>query len=240
MMLGKDQAAEILASSPRHPAIQCPLVPSDSHISPVANLRPQLFASQVANESKKDFVASYSDTLLLAVRVDNLSSELAQQLDELKIPSGRVTRDAMAYATTIGTPADLAKSIAANARAAMTFSHITVRTRLIRSPHYVLPLRKRLGRGSLFSDRVSVGRARNNDIVLRASSVSKSHAWFQCAEDGSFFLVDARSKNTTNLNGVVVDPSTCVRVHPGDEIRFGMVEALLVSAEVLWDAVSGA
>ena len=56
--------------------------------------------------------------------------------------------------------------------------------------------------------KVSVGRARNNDIVLPAPSISKVHAVFQRAADGTGWkLTDVGSRNGTSLNGVPLAPN---------------------------------
>jgi hypothetical protein len=83
----------------------------------------------------------------------------------------------------------------------------------------------------------SVGQTRNNDIVIRDATVSKSHAYFENTPDGTgLVLKDSRSRNGTFVNGARV-PTEGTRVQPGDRIRFGHVELKLLDAAQLCDLV---
>jgi hypothetical protein len=86
-----------------------------------------------------------------------------------------------------------------------------------------------------YPDRVSVGRARNCDIVLRNRSVSKLHAHFRRASSGKFEIVDLGSYNGTWLNGAQLDAHNGELVSTGDELQFGTVAAQLVDADTLYD-----
>jgi hypothetical protein len=85
-----------------------------------------------------------------------------------------------------------------------TFGAAQLQVRLIRAVHFAWPLRKRPGAGKQFSERISVGRARNNDVVLRHESVSKFHAWIARDESDAYYVADASSRNGTSLNGASV------------------------------------
>ena len=52
---------------------------------------------------------------------------------------------------------------------------------------------------------ITLGRTRNNDIVVNDERISRFHAFFRLAE-GSWLIADAGSKNGTFLYGVKVDP----------------------------------
>lgn len=76
----------------------------------------------------------------------------------------------------------------------------------------------------------SVGQTRNNDIVIRDATVSKAHAYFEDAPDGSGLLLkDSRSRNGTFVNGhrVTADGTA---VKPGDRVRFGNIELKFLDA----------
>jgi hypothetical protein len=70
-----------------------------------------------------------------------------------------------------------------------------------------------------FKSVITVGRARNNDIVLRAPKISKLHAQFLPDEDGCR-LSDLGSANGTSVNGVLLKKDQSVRLNSGDEIAF--------------------
>ncbi|MEP7119766.1 MAG: FHA domain-containing protein [Byssovorax sp.] len=103
--------------------------------------------------------------------------------------------------------------------------------------HVVVPLRKRSSSAGAFTDRVSVGRAMNNDIVLRHESISKLHGWIEADEGGLFYVTDAGSHNGTFVDGSRLPPRVCTLAPFGAELRFAAVTATLCRAETLWDAL---
>jgi hypothetical protein len=105
------------------------------------------------------------------------------------------------------------------------------------SAHFAVLLRKRVGGDTAYKDRISVGRARNKDIVLRHPSVSKFHGWFEVDAEGGAYFTEAGSKNGTRINGKILSPREQVALHLGDTIRFGSVDVLSCSPAALWKAV---
>jgi hypothetical protein len=89
--------------------------------------------------------------------------------------------------------------------------------------------------GNPYPDRVSLGRARNCDLVMRDPSVSKLHAHFRLREPGKFDLIDLGSQNGTRVNGRALPPNDPEWVAPGDIILFGAVTAKLVDSDALFD-----
>jgi hypothetical protein len=85
-----------------------------------------------------------------------------------------------------------------------------------------------------YPDRISVGRARNCDIVLRDSSVSKLHAHFRETE-GSWYVTDLDSQNGTRVSKKKITPNEPAMVVPGSTIVFGRVTARLVDSAALYD-----
>lgn len=102
--------------------------------------------------------------------------------------------------------------------------------------HFVVPLRKREGVDRLSDQRITIGRARNSDIVLRHGSVSKLHGWLEPLGDGTFNLLDAGSRNGTFLNGVRITPRENYPVRLGARIGLGSIESIVCGPELLWDA----
>jgi pSer/pThr/pTyr-binding forkhead associated (FHA) protein len=84
-----------------------------------------------------------------------------------------------------------------------------------------------------WSRQITVGRAANNDLVLRHASVSKLHAHFSLRGEGGaevFLLADDGSANGTSVNGrdLARGEEAAVTVSPGDQLRFGEVEGTLL------------
>ncbi len=105
---------------------------------------------------------------------------------------------------------------------------------------FAVVLHKRPGSRTLSEHRICVGRSPGNDIVLRASSVSKLHAWFQRDEDQTYFVVDAGSHNGTRVREVPVAPRRATQLGSGDVILFGSVEATFCTAGDFWDVLASA
>ena len=103
--------------------------------------------------------------------------------------------------------------------------------------HFIVALGKRADAARVFSERVTLGRARNSDVVLRHESVSKFHAWFARDEQNAYFVADASSRNGTWRNGVVLSGAETARLASGDLLRFGSVEATYCDAATLHAAL---
>jgi hypothetical protein len=104
--------------------------------------------------------------------------------------------------------------------------------------HFAVAVRKRPDSDGLFMDRISIGRARNKDIVLRHSSISKFHAWFEADESENLHVSDAGSTNLTHLNGKPLEGRARTAVGPGDALRFGSIETVICSPSALWNCLA--
>ena len=94
-------------------------------------------------------------------------------------------------------------------------------------------------RESPWQDRIIVGRARNGDIVIEHSSVSKVHAHITTREDGTLMVRDVGSRNGTRVNGVVVGAETPLPLRKGAILGIGDIELELVDAGDLYDRFRG-
>jgi pSer/pThr/pTyr-binding forkhead associated (FHA) protein len=101
----------------------------------------------------------------------------------------------------------------------------------------VMPLVK--APGNPYSDRISVGRARNCDVVLRNPSVSKLHAHLRREPNGSWVLIDVNSHNGTAIDGVRVSPSQPVPMRIGEQVTFGGMVVRIVDAGQLYLVLIG-
>lgn len=87
---------------------------------------------------------------------------------------------------------------------------------------WVAPVTKRPG-SNVFTSMVTIGRARNNDIELRTSAVSKFHAYVTLGPDGPT-LVDAGSTFGTFVGDRRLTPRGERHVlRTGDALRLGAV-----------------
>ena len=87
-----------------------------------------------------------------------------------------------------------------------------------------------------WTDRILLGRAPNNDVVLRDRWISKLHAWFE-QRDGGWHVFDARSANGTCANGEHVASDAGVELRSGAELRFGRIRCLFLESRELFGAL---
>lgn len=64
-------------------------------------------------------------------------------------------------------------------------------------------------------NKISIGRSKDNQLVLPSQSVSNFHSKIYF-EDGRYMLEDLKSTNGTFINGIRIDKKS---LQPGDEIR---------------------
>ena len=96
-------------------------------------------------------------------------------------------------------------------------------------------------------DWIAVGRARNNDLILRHQSVSKLHARIHLKNDeapgtaapGRYWLTDMKSKAGTTVNSAFLKPSEPCPLTPGDEIRLGLVTCEFLDPAALHRRLTG-
>lgn len=198
------------------------------------NLLPNVLLARARAQSSAAFARAYTGTLLLLIRVDDDQPDLRVGLDEstAEVPPPAPTRDRIGFSTHLD-PEEVRGSPSSPPSA---LDHLELRKRLVAAAYFTVPIRKRELGTKPFAGKVSVGRARNNDIVLRHPTVSKFHAWFELSDDGGLLVADARSKNRTWLAGEPLAANEPTLVPAGAAIRFGRVTTLVVTADALWRA----
>lgn len=203
---------------------------------------PQNFILTAPLMGRRLFMAQHSEPFLL-VRLDASENELAlglassTTLGKATDAQAKGTRDEIGFAT-VAHGQNTVRRMLNEIRATRASSvKLDVSRSLLHETRFLVPIRKR-DRETAFLERITVGRARNNDIVLRHKTVSKFHAWWEYDKDGGLWLRDAESKNFSFANGAVVRNEP-VRIEMGAVVRFGSVEATICSAETLWELISG-
>lgn len=91
--------------------------------------------------------------------------------------------------------------------------------------------------GSPYADRISIGRARNCDAVIRHKSVSKLHAHLRIAPNGGVTLTDLGSRVGTFVDTERLARDVPTSVRPGAHVRFGSVAGNVFDAPALWSAL---
>ena len=98
----------------------------------------------------------------------------------------------------------------------------------------VLPVRKVQ---TTFPSMITVGRARNNDIVVPDALVSKFHAVFRVS-DGKWGLVDLGSANGTRIGDTALAPKGAPQpLRSGDLIAFADQSFRFLDAASLWSSL---
>jgi pSer/pThr/pTyr-binding forkhead associated (FHA) protein len=72
--------------------------------------------------------------------------------------------------------------------------------------------------------RLSVGRTKENDLVVDDASISKHHATLTVNPEGKFLIADTGSTNGTFVNGERIAYGRAIDVGDRDRVKFGSVE----------------
>ncbi len=206
-----------------------------------SNLHPEELLFRFRRQTRADAIRSWATTQMLLIEAGERSPELLNGLVSSSTAQGAplvATRDGISFSTNVAT---LPKIRAAMDSSTRPFaSKETLLADLSRKSYFIAPLRKReVEGGKPFADRISVGRARNNDIVLRHDTVSKFHAYFDSDYDDVLWISDAKSTNGSFVGGKPVTPGDAKEVREGEEVRFGDITCVLCTPELAWDVVTG-
>ncbi len=198
--------------------------------------RPDALVEATSKATKQQFLQTWGGIHFLLVKVDNFESQLAQGLAMQPNPSAQTHSVVPTGGTSTGevNPVLVIARIE-QARKLRKLARGVPKTALL-EPRCIVAI-ERHGTRAGSSLEISVGRSRRSGIVMLHKSVSTLHAHFRSDKAEGLLLRDAGSRNGTLVNGVVTTEHE-VAVERGDEIRFGEVDALVCSAEALWEAVT--
>jgi hypothetical protein len=205
------------------------------------NVAPRELTRTVTSNQLPDFLALCGDTLFLLVLLGSKETTLAAALgatattcleDVAVKPIVRAMSFRTPFLSTLPDPP------ATPGGGVVRVAEDEIVTLLEQGLCFCVVLRKRRDADAAFPHRISIGRAPNTDIVLRDPSISKFHGWFEADDEGTFYLADADSTNSTRVNGEVIAARERVPVAPGDMVRFGSVDALVCAPRALWTALT--
>ncbi len=207
------------------------------------NLYPRELVHKILEQTLRNFLAVFGETPFLCVRINGPTDTILDDLLEHYAPRSRrntsPTGEPAALEFHTRTAYQGSKSSRADIKASAPQSDVdtkAIRERMASAPHAIVPLVKRK-QETAYIDRISIGRSRNKDVVLRHESVSKFHAWLETDGSGAVFIADAGSKNGTVAKAERIESRTLTRLDSGDEVRFGSVRAVFLLPETLWEIV---
>jgi hypothetical protein len=211
--------------------------------------QPRELVLQAGQQAFDTFLAGCETSFFLLLMLDEPNSELATGLLALEASRQAGETDGLAFRTVVrDLDATFSGDKASTSGSTQKLPRVHTPTlpergridkipaELLRLPCHIVPIKKRAEGGS-FVQHVSVGRARNHDIVLRHRSVSKFHAWFEFHDSSRLMVKDQESRNHTFIDGQQVNNR--VEVFPGQTVRFGSVEGRVCTPESLWAAIHG-
>jgi hypothetical protein len=204
--------------------------------STAKQLAPEEVVSAALSQPLAEFSAAFGDANFLLVKLDDPTGELEAGLAALKSQSrAQPNLNVLAFHTVVAELNEVNRQPAPGNDAG-NVSVAELRRRLAQARHFAVSLDKRV-HDATYGDRISIGRARNKDIVLRHASISKFHAWIERDAQGRWCLADAGSKNGTRANANDVQARDPVVIKTGDVLRFGSVEAMVCGCDTLWKAL---
>jgi hypothetical protein len=206
-------------------------MPSRAH----GNLAPRALVEDAAALDLMDFLTRYGDALFLLVRIPEGDTELELGLSAAAPDTDTGKPGPIPFHTGLQAPPRTWRS-----ERVRNEEPGALRQLIEENAYFAVPVRKRGDSEALFMGRISIGRARNKDIVLRHTSVSKFHAWFEVDESEKLHVCDGGSTNLTHVNGQPIEARARIAVEPGDRLRFGAVETVLCSPRALWDCLRAA
>jgi len=182
------------------------------------------------------FVDEYGDAPWLAIRLPASEEGMAAALLAAHQPdhAARKALQPIEFHTQMASAATTSNAPVAKKTSTIgTASEPALRdiTKVLGDRCYLSAVRRR-SEGAL-GNRVSIGRATNQDIVLRHSSISKFHAYLQSTEDDVWTVSDGGSKNGTSVNGARLGKEPHALAN-GERLTFGSIDAMFIDTRTVW------
>jgi len=206
----------------------------NSHGKIQHNVLPEGFVTNALELGKEKFIESLKETLLLLIRQENRDEDLIPDFYPEQTQRVKPKKISFQYRTVAGESVELGDLSKIKWHVKL---HERIHHALSQAPHFVAPLRKHDRSGPSFPDRITVGRASNQDLVIDHPSISKLQCWFEMSKNGRFCITDAGSTNGTLLNNHSLKAKKQTRLNPGDIINFSSIEAILCDAKTLWEVL---
>jgi hypothetical protein len=197
----------------------------------LAHLGPRPLVEAAATLDLLEFLDRHGDAHLLLVRIPEGDTELELGLGAGASSGAAEGPEPLPFRTGLQEPPRTWRS---NSEKKRREDPVALWRLVEKHPYFAVAVRKRVDSDALFMGRISIGRARNKDIVLRHSSISKFHAWFEADDSENLHVSDAGSTNLTHLNGKQLEARARTVVEPGDAIRFGSIETIVCSPGTFW------
>jgi hypothetical protein len=197
-------------------------------------LQPQSLIDELARLSHDQVQKYFPGVQLLLVELRDDAPDLAAGLIENQALAGSPPKPSAVNApTTVTFPALRAVGSRSSDESSLEgMDRIQLLAKLSGARYFVLPLFKRSGQTSE-ATRIVVGRIEGSDVMLRHSSISKQHAWFQVDNSGALYLTDAQSLNGTCVNGKPLKSGEPQWIQPLDHLQFGSISAFTCAPLVL-------
>lgn len=204
-------------------------------IRPIEHLEPVDLVRAARSLVERVFVEEYGHTPWLAIELPAGDEALAEALRAVPsiVRASEMPPPPLEFHTDLVALEDLNELGEPDRPSTVPERNIGSLSELGQGSIFFRAVRKRLDTAGALGERVSIGRAMNQDIVLRHPRVSKFHAFF-ITKAGDWSIADAGSTNGTTVNGVRLAPRKPALLRSGDQVGFGPIQTAFLDATLVW------
>jgi hypothetical protein len=204
-------------------------------------IRGAVLKTEIRMTSRAEFLSRYPHPFLLRelAVIDPGAMAFATSIgSSTPTPDLQTTGSYPMLAASAGPPSDRSgwPSTPKSGAPVSSSTKMSTRLQLYADRYELVPVQKR-GQ-SPWQDRILIGRALNNDIILRDPSVSKSHAHLAQESDGTWFIHAKKSVNGTFVDGRFIDAGSTGLLRGGSSLQFGNVFCEFIEGGALYDLFS--